>query len=68
MGYKWKISQLNQHLAESGIDVALLWGRIYDAITKTFISVETIITNEMRRAIGNKGSCFELFGFDILVD
>jgi tubulin polyglutamylase TTLL4 len=32
------------------------------------ISVESYISNQMSRFTKNKGACFEIYGFDILLD
>jgi tubulin polyglutamylase TTLL4 len=42
--------------------------RIRDVIIKSLISVEPHIYNTMSRHTKHKNICFELFGFDILLD
>lgn len=42
--------------------------RIRDVIVKSLISVEPHIYNTMSRNTKHKNICFELFGFDILLD
>jgi hypothetical protein len=42
--------------------------RIKDVMVKTLISVEPHIINTMSRFTKHKNVCFELFGFDILLD
>ena len=37
-------------------------------IIKTLISVEPHITNQMTRATRHRNVCFEVYGFDILLD
>jgi tubulin polyglutamylase TTLL5 len=49
------------------VDMNLLWSRIYDVIIKALLSVDTHITGALKK-LGNKSNCFELFGFDILID
>jgi hypothetical protein len=51
-----------------GIDMNLLWSRIYDVIIKTIISGEYYVTQAMKKNGMNRNNCFELFGFDILID
>jgi tubulin polyglutamylase TTLL4 len=42
--------------------------RIKDVIIKTLISVEPQIVNTMSRSTKHKDVCFEIYGFDILLD
>lgn len=52
-----------------GIDDNLIFSKIEDIINKTIISVEHIINNAVDMFVPYKsGNCFELFGFDILID
>jgi len=52
-----------------GIDDSLMFAKIDDIIIKTLISVEHIINNAVDMFVPYKnGNCFELFGFDILID
>ena len=37
-------------------------------IVKTLISVEPHIVSSLNKAPGNRTSCFELYGFDVLID
>lgn len=41
---------------------------IKDVIVKTMISAEPSITSNMMRATKHRNICFELFGFDIILD
>ena len=40
-GSKWSLSALQVHLREMGINVEVLWGRIYDLVIKSFLCVES---------------------------
>jgi hypothetical protein len=52
-----------------GHDEAFLWAKVEDIIIKTIISVEHIINNAVEMFVPYKNNnCFELFGFDILID
>lgn len=52
-----------------GHDDNLLWAKIEDIINKTIISIEHIINNAVEMFVPYKNqNCFELFGFDILID
>ncbi|EER04436.1 conserved hypothetical protein, partial [Perkinsus marinus ATCC 50983] len=68
-GHKWSLSALNRHCSCSGLNVSEVWGSIIDIILKT------IVASGRFGQIGQSGvgrraapSCFELFGFDILLD
>ena len=61
VGCKWTLSQLRVYLYKHNIDDCLLWHRITSIIILTLLSqIHDIPTNS--------SNCFELFGFDILVD
>lgn len=55
-------------MEQVGIDMGLLWSRIYDVIIKTIICGEHHVLAAMRKSNMSRTNCFELFGFDILVD
>lgn len=51
----------------------LMWARIYDAIIKSIISIENQVVSSIKKVQNNSGSsiksnCFDLFGFDIILD
>lgn len=51
----------------------LVWARIYDSIIKSIISIEGQVVNSIKKlqnSSGNsiKSNCFDLFGFDIILD
>lgn len=48
-GYKWSISALCKNLEMAGIDLDLLWSRIYDAVIKTILSAESKIYDHVKR-------------------
>ena len=45
----------------------MLWSKIYDVIIKSILSVDSIIYSNLKK-LPNKNNCFELLGFDILID
>jgi hypothetical protein len=52
-----------------GIDDKKLFAKINDIFIKTIISIEHIVNNASDMFVPFKnGNCFELFGFDILID
>lgn len=67
MGHKWSLSALNKHLEQLGIDMELVWSRIYDLIIKSLLCVDSHIQQGLRK-MNVKNSCFELLGYDVLID
>ena len=61
------MSAITKHLESVGIDMNLLWSKIYDVIIKTFLSVDSHISQGIKK-LASRSNCFELFGFDILID
>ncbi|XP_073401186.1 probable tubulin polyglutamylase TTLL2 [Dendrobates tinctorius] len=59
-GCKWTFGQFRSYLRNSEIDDVLLWQRIYNIVTMTILSISP--------SIPQYPNCFELFGFDILID
>ena len=50
-----------------GVDMNLLWSKIYDVIIKSLLSVDTIVYSHLKK-LPSKNNCFELLGYDILID
>lgn len=46
----------------------LLWSRIYDVLIKTLLSGENYVQNAMKKNGTHRTNCFEILGFDVLVD
>jgi len=59
---------LKKYFDKNGIDFKSVMARIQDVMIKTLISVEPHIVNTTSRCTKHKNICFELFGFDILLD
>jgi tubulin polyglutamylase TTLL5 len=55
-------------MAAMGIDHELVFLKIEDIIIKTIISGENVINNATEMFVPYPGNCFELLGFDILID
>lgn len=48
--------------------MSLLWSRIYDVIMKTLLCGETHVHQAMKKNGCHRTNCFELLGFDVLLD
>jgi len=68
VGFKWSLTAFCNHLEQVGIDMDLLWSRIYDLIIKTIACGEHYVLAAMKKNNMFRLNCFEVFGFDILVD
>ncbi|XP_060035418.1 tubulin polyglutamylase TTLL13 [Erinaceus europaeus] len=73
LGSKRKLSTLNAWLREHSYDPRELWGDIEDIIIKTIISAHSILRHNYRTCFpqylsGGTCACFEILGFDILLD
>ena len=67
-GTKWSLSALRRRLAQSGIDVPALFAKIDALVLKTLIAVEPSVVAATRRYCHHRNSCFEMVGFDVLID
>ncbi|XP_065681967.1 tubulin polyglutamylase ttll-5 isoform X1 [Hydra vulgaris] len=67
-GSKWSFSGMLRFLKCQEVDTQALMARIEDLIIKTIISVEMVISTACRMFVPHRGNCFELYGFDILID
>ncbi|XP_072266546.1 probable tubulin polyglutamylase TTLL2 [Pyxicephalus adspersus] len=59
-GCKWTLGQFRSYLRSVEIDDVLLWQRIYNIVTMTLLAIAP--------SVPQCPNCFELFGFDILID
>ncbi len=48
-GFKWSLTALCEHLEDKGIDMQLLWSKIYDLIIKSIIASEDKIIGAMKK-------------------
>jgi hypothetical protein len=67
---KWSLRFLKKYLSKkySNIKQKLIFEGIKDAIVKTLISVEPNIVKEMNKVGDRQRCCFEVYGFDIMID
>jgi tubulin polyglutamylase TTLL5 len=65
---KWSLTALKKFLAKDGVNVDRLMNNIKDLLVKTFISVDPHVSRVVADNVQYRGNCFELFGFDVLID
>lgn len=65
---KWSFKELRDAFDKQGINYDYVFAQIKDVILKTLICVEPEIVSTLEGCPGNRQSCFELYGFDILID
>ncbi|XP_013102277.1 tubulin polyglutamylase TTLL5 [Stomoxys calcitrans] len=68
VGHKWTLSALLRHLKSQGCDTNLLIASIEDLIIKSIFSCAQTVISACRMFVPNGSNCFELYGFDILID
>jgi hypothetical protein len=68
VGQKWSLRAVKAAIASMGHDVQALWERIHDIIIKTLLAVEANINTNMQMHVPSRNNCFEVFGYDILLD
>ncbi|PAA67977.1 hypothetical protein BOX15_Mlig002170g1 [Macrostomum lignano] len=67
-GNKWSLGALLRYLRSEGHDTAALMMRIEDVVIKSILSVESAVSAACRMFQPHRGNCFELYGFDIILD
>ncbi|NWR10390.1 TTLL5 polyglutamylase, partial [Paradoxornis webbianus] len=67
-GNKWSMSAMLRYLKQEGKDTAALMASVEDLIIKTLVSAELSIASACKSFLSHRGSCFELYGFDVLID
>ncbi|GFX34215.1 tubulin polyglutamylase TTLL4 [Trichonephila clavipes] len=67
-GHKWSLKSFWDYMSNSGIDVKKIKTTITDMIIKTIISAEGPICRILKTSAKSPYNCFELFGFDIMLD
>merc|ERR1711976_779960 len=67
-GNKWSLGAMLRYLRSQGKDTTAMMMRIEDVVIKTLLSAEVPIATACKMFMPYKGNCFELYGFDILVD
>ncbi|KAF0683455.1 Aste57867_24489 [Aphanomyces stellatus] len=67
-GSKWSWTALMDYLADQHVDVAVLRAKMKAIICKTIIAAEAHITPLTQTFVKHRNVCYELFGFDMMVD
>jgi hypothetical protein len=68
VGSKWSMSALFRYLESQGQNVDQLIVDIQDVVVKAILSCEGAVVTACHQHVPYDNNCFELFGFDILVD
>ena len=65
---KWSFKALKKAYDQRGVNYDYVFAQVKDVILKTLIAVEPHVTSNMSKCTGSRNACFELYGFDILID
>ena len=66
---KLNFEEFDFRLKNSGVDTIALWDAVDDLIVKTVMSIVDKVVSAMDMFCDNsRDSCFQLFGFDVLID
>jgi len=68
VGHKWSLRVLWGELEKLGYDTDKIWSDIKDVVLKTLIASESHIVTQLHTHCASQRNCFELFGFDIMLD
>ena len=65
---KWDFSMLKKAFEKQGSSFSFVHAQMKDVILKTLISVEPHIVSNLQKNPTSRVNCFELYGFDIMID
>uniref|UniRef100_A0A1B6EGR2 Tubulin--tyrosine ligase-like protein 5 n=1 Tax=Clastoptera arizonana TaxID=38151 RepID=A0A1B6EGR2_9HEMI len=68
VGHKWTLSALLRHLKSQNLDTAMLMQRIEETVIKSILATAPSIISACKLFVPHSFNCFELYGFDILID
>ncbi|XP_036320674.1 tubulin polyglutamylase TTLL5 [Rhagoletis pomonella] len=68
VGNKWTLSALLRHLKSQGCNTHQLMSSIEDLIVKSIFACAQTVISACRMFVPSGNNCFELYGFDILID
>jgi tubulin polyglutamylase TTLL6/13 len=70
-GSKWTMTALFEHLATEGHDVDKLWTQLKGLVAKTILPIRQMLNHQYRASFSareNGFGCYELLGFDVMLD
>ncbi|XP_055375530.1 tubulin monoglutamylase TTLL4-like isoform X2 [Condylostylus longicornis] len=67
-GHKWTLKSLWNYFLERGINTTKLWGALRNLVIKTVIGGEGCLNRMFKANVNSRYNCYELFGFDVLLD
>jgi hypothetical protein len=67
---KWALADLDAHLRSerSDADVDMAWHKLSELVLLTLRSAQGACAAEAAASVPYRGNCFELFGFDVMLD
>lgn len=67
-GHKWTLKSLWSFFRTKGINTKRLWGTLRNLVVRTVLAGESGLNKMFKMNVNSKYSCYELFGFDVLLD
>lgn len=67
-GHKWTLQSLWSCLEKRNVDTKRLWATLRSLAIKSLISGEGCLNRMYRQNVNSRYNCYELFGFDVLLD
>ncbi|XP_017110695.1 tubulin polyglutamylase TTLL4 isoform X1 [Drosophila elegans] len=67
-GHKWTLQSLWSCLENRGVNTKHLWATLRNLVIKGIVSGESGLNRMYRQNVNFRYNCFELFGFDVLLD
>ncbi|XP_013113995.2 uncharacterized protein LOC106091855 isoform X3 [Stomoxys calcitrans] len=67
-GHKWTLQSLWCCLEERGVNTKRLWATLRNLVIRALVSGEAGLNRMYRQNVNFRYNCFELFGFDVLLD
>ncbi|BFF96252.1 tubulin polyglutamylase TTLL4 [Drosophila madeirensis] len=67
-GHKWTLQSLWSCLEGRGVNTKRLWATLRNLVIKGIVSGESGLNRMYRQNVNFRYNCFELFGFDVLLD
>jgi tubulin polyglutamylase TTLL4 len=68
VGSKWSFRALKEYYRTVGVNAERIFAQIKAIVIKTLVSSEAYICSKMHKYACGFGSCYELYGFDVLLD